>query len=309
MPTPLFSVIVPTFRRPSFLEGCLGALASQRYSPERFEVIVVDDGGGSVPERAVMAWTGAMQVKLITQRHAGPATARNRGAAEARGGILAFTDDDCRPAPDWLRRLDALFAAEPGCAVAGKTMNVLGENAFSSASQLLTDYLCLHYNRHPRSAAFFTSNNLAMPADKFRELGGFDATWSLAAAEDRDLCDRCLGRGMTLVYAPEIVVYHQHPLGPVSFIRQHFNYGRGAYYFRRGLARRRGQTLKLEPLAFYSRLLSYPFVALQGRRAMAAAALLAASQIATIFGFACEALAGAEVPQTRGAGRSNEPAI
>src|ERR1051326_5741880 len=99
MPPPLFSVIVPTFRRPSFLEGCLGAVAIQRSSLERFEVIVVDDGGGSVPERAVMAWTGAMQVKLITQRHAGPATARNRGAAEARGGIPAFTADDRRPAP------------------------------------------------------------------------------------------------------------------------------------------------------------------------------------------------------------------
>ena len=154
MPTPLFSIIVPTFQRPSQLEGCLTALARQRCSPERFEVIVVDDGSDTLPARAVTAWNGSIPVKLIRQRHAGPATARNRGALEASGTVLAFTDDDCRPAPDWLRRLDDRFAAAPDCAVAGRTMNRLAGNAYSTASQTLTDYLYAHYNGTLRPPCF-----------------------------------------------------------------------------------------------------------------------------------------------------------
>jgi len=309
MPTPLFSIIVPTFQRPSQLEGCLTALARQRYSPERFEVIVVDDGSDTLPDRAVTAWNGSIPVKLIRQRHAGPATARNRGASEASGIVLAFTDDDCRPAPDWLRRLDDRFAAAPDCAVAGRTMNRLAGNAYSTASQTLMDYLYAHYNGNPETAMFLTSNNFAMPAERFRAIGGFDNTWSRAAGEDRELCDRWLSHGLRLVYAPEIVVYHEHLLGPISFWRQHFNYGRGAYYFRRARARRAQQELRLEPLMFYRRLLEYPFLTLRGRHALATAGLLALAQIAMGFGFTCEAVAQAAIRSTDTAGRTNERAV
>jgi hypothetical protein len=138
---------------------------------------------------------------------------------------------------------------------------------------------------------------------------GFEANCRRAAAADRDLCDRWVYRGMTLVYAPDIVEYRQHLLGPLSFFRRHFNYGRGAYHVRRALAPRRGQALKQEPLGFYSRLLAYPFVALRGRRrALTPAGLLPAAQTATGFGFVCDALVGTAIPQPNTAGRTNEPA-
>ena len=112
---------------------------------------------------------------------------------------------------------------------------------------------------------------------------------------------------MRLAYAPDIVVYHQHALQPMSFCRQHFNHGRGAHYFRRARAQNAG--LRLEPLMFYRRLLGYPFLALQGPRALTTAALLAMAQIATGFGFICEAITGTSIRSTEAAGRTGERAV
>ena len=68
---PFFSVIVPTYRRPERLAACLRALAGLDYPRERFEVIVVDDGGGATLDGA----PATIDLTLVTQAHAGPAAA------------------------------------------------------------------------------------------------------------------------------------------------------------------------------------------------------------------------------------------
>src|SRR3990172_7747823 len=88
----------------------------------------------------------------VRQRNAGPASARNTGAAQARGEFLAFTDDDCRPAPDWLRGLALRLTQSPDCVIGGRTTNALPDNPYSSASQLLIDYLYSYYNADPDRA-------------------------------------------------------------------------------------------------------------------------------------------------------------
>ena len=110
---PFCSVIVPTHRRPAQLAECLAALARLDYPPDRYEVIVVDDGGGMPLDDVLEPFRDRMAVSCLTGRRAGPAAARNAGAARARGDLLAFTDDDCRPRPDWLRRLAGRGAPGP----------------------------------------------------------------------------------------------------------------------------------------------------------------------------------------------------
>src|SRR3712207_1403127 len=94
---PFFSVIVPTYERPAQLAACLGALARLDCPAASFEVIVVDDGSAAAPGRRLDEFRDLLDVRLLTQANAGPAAARNRGASEARGSFLAFTDDDCAP--------------------------------------------------------------------------------------------------------------------------------------------------------------------------------------------------------------------
>ena len=282
---PNFSIVIPTYNRPAQLAVCLQACARLEYPRDRFEVIAVDDGGTTQLEAVVAPFQGVFTLKLLRQENAGPAAARNRGASEARGEFLAFTDDDCSPAPKWLQALAAQFVASPDCAVGGQTLNALTHNPYSTASQLLISYLFSYYNAVPHAARFFPSNNLAFSTKQFRAIGGFDVTYPRAAAEDRELCDRWLHHGYRMIYDTEAVVYHAHDLMFRTFLRQHFHYGRGAFCFHEVRARRGQHRVKVEPPAFYFNMLCYPIVSAPGVKAPLLTLLFVVTQIANALGF------------------------
>src|ERR1035441_39433 len=158
-----FSIGVPAHNRPLRLGQCLQALAAVAYPVTRYEVIVVDDGSEESLEPVVAPFLGCLNIALLRQPNSGPAGARNAGAAAARGRYVVFTDDDCRPAQGWLDALARRLAANPQSAAGGKTENGLAGNLFSSASQILVDYLYRHWNRDADDAVFIPSNNLAFP--------------------------------------------------------------------------------------------------------------------------------------------------
>lgn len=282
--TPYCSIIIPTRRRPAQLERCLEALCGLEYP--RFEVIVVDDGGGIDLRSALERFRSRLALTLHVQARTGPAGARNAGAERARGEVLAFTDDDCVPAHDWLRRLVEELVARPNRGVGGHTVNALPENLFSSTSQMVIDVGYEQNNRDPGEARFFTSNNLAVPSRTFQSLGGFDETFM--TSEDRDFCDRWVARGYPLEYVPKAVVYHAHELTVNGFVRQHFAYGRGAFRFHKAHARRWRRRVTIEP-SFYMRLFVYPFRNEPRRRAWQIAALLQLWNLANTAGFFWEA--------------------
>jgi glycosyltransferase involved in cell wall biosynthesis len=136
---PFVSVIVPTYDRAQQLSRCLSALSRQDYPIDCFEVIVVNDGGTTSLKGEVDGFLNRLNVTLVVQRHSGPAAARNTGAKRARGMLLAFTDDDCIPKPDWIRKLAARFAETQNCIIGGRTRNGLHGNAYATASQVIID--------------------------------------------------------------------------------------------------------------------------------------------------------------------------
>lgn len=231
---PSASVIVPTRDRPEALRRCLAALAEQRH-PE-FEVLVVDDGGSVDLEPIARELAGRLDLTVLRQDRTGPAGARNRAAARARGAVLAFTDDDCRPDPDWLPSITARCAG--GAGAGGRTVNELG-SAWSEVAQMVVDLGYATLNRDPADARFFAANNLALPAAGFHAVGGFDT--SFTTAEDRELCERWRDSGRCLSSAPDAVVRHAHHLDMRQFFSVHAAYGRGAYRFHRKRAWRAGE--------------------------------------------------------------------
>ena len=286
--TPQFSVIVPTFDRLEALDRCLGALAAQDIARERFEVVVVNDGGAVSPRTVVDRHRHALDVHLFEQVNAGPAAARNAGAAAARGEYLVFTDDDCLPEQGWLSALARSAARDPGLAIGGRVVSLPDHGIYSHASQSLIDFLYSYYNAPGEHGRFFITSNLAFPAARFREVGGFDVTFPLAAAEDRDLCDRWREQGGVIVYDDQAIVRHSHALDLRSFCRQHLNYGRGAYYLHRARERRGVAPIRLETDRFYSRLVAHPLDQGTGARAAALSALLFTSQVAYLAGYVLE---------------------
>ena len=286
---PFFSIVIPTYHRPQQLAACLQALTRLDYPRDRFEVIVVDDGGGTSLDDIVVQFRESFYVTLLLHPHAGPASARNVGAATAKGDFLAFTADDCTPAAEWLNTLAARFATRPDCAIGGNIINALLGHSCSTASHLLMMYLYTFYNVLPDAARFFTPNNLAVPTDRFRAIGGFDVSFVTATGEDREFCDRWTHTGHHMVYAPEVVVAHTHPLTFHGFCRQHFNYGRGTYRYRMMQAQRANRRMSLEPVLFYFNLLRYPLSMCQEKKNRLVM-LLGISQVANALGFSWESV-------------------
>ena len=287
MPNPTFTVIVPTFERREPLRRCLLSLNAQTLPRAALEVVVVfDDDTGEVDEQAIAATCPGLEIHVVRQPHRGPAAARNRGAEIAGGRYLAFTDDDCRPAPDWLMVLQRhLSRAEDTVAVGGRVVNVLESNIFASASQTLVDFLYAYYNEPPTQARLLTSNNLCIPAAAFRDMGGFDETFDGAGGEDRELCLRWCHEGRRLIYAPDAVVEHLHDMTLKQFLRQHLTYGKGGWRLRERAAAHGFGPIRLEPIDFYKRLLTYPLRSHRTAHPWRIAGLFAVSQIATGAGY------------------------
>lgn len=284
-PSPLFSVIIPTYNRPQALAACLGAIARSTLAPTDYEVIVVDDGSAVSLAPVVARFVSLLPVALLSQPHRGPGAARNAGAALARGRFLAFTDDDCLPAAAWLARLAKRFDGCANAAVGGRTLNALESNPYAAASQLLNHYLYDYYLVESRDGGFFATNNLALPRARFLALGGFDTGFPVPAAEDREFCNRWRCHGFDFLYAPEAVVCHAHDLTFPAFMRQHFIYGRGAHHYHHTRKVQQQTPVQLEPLAFYRNLFRYPFRQGGGRKAVGLSALLALAQTVYAIGY------------------------
>lgn len=289
--TPFISIIIPTFNRPEPLHQCLLALMQLEYPGGCFEVIVVDDGGD--PDARMPFEASHRNIRFLHQQNAGPGAARNLGASHAQGELLAFTDDDCRPRPGWLRALARTYLQTPGTGVGGRTINAVIHNPFSSASQAVLDVMHRYFNEESGRCVFFPSNNALFPRKEFLDIGGFDERFR--TAEDRNLCDRWIASGKVLKYAPDAVVEHLHPLSLSGLFTQHFQYGKGASRFYRTRKQAHGGGLSVD-LHFYGRLLAQPFVCGGGLRFRLFSSIVV-TQVANAAGFAWQSLS--DVPGKR----------
>ncbi|MDX6583412.1 MAG: hypothetical protein QOI10_2596 [Solirubrobacterales bacterium] len=205
MNVPDVSVVVPSHGRALRLWWLLNALEEQTLEPKRFEVVVVhdyDDAGflGRLGEHP-LAVAGLLRELRIEPGTGSPSRQRNIGWREARAPLIAFTDDDCRPEPGWLRALLDAAAASPGAIVQGATRADPLEKALFAAPH----YRSLHVD--PPNL-YAQTCNIAYPRTLLDLVGGFDEAMPAPAGEDTDLALRAKEAGGEQVGAPEAVVFH-----------------------------------------------------------------------------------------------------
>ncbi len=239
----MISVVVPAYNAEQTLGECLDALAAQTVACEQYEVIVVDDGSTDrtaeiarsprerprdAPLRGPSrAWrnrrSGSPAVRLVQQANAGPAAARNRGAVEARGDLLLFTDADCAPAPDWIAHLSQPFSDR----------DVVGAKGVYRTRQrsLVSRFVQLEYERkyermeREEQIDFVDTYSAAYRREVFLANGGFETLFPTSSVEDQELSFRLARKGYRLVFVPTAVVYHVHDVTPLDYLRRKLNIG------------------------------------------------------------------------------------
>lgn len=197
---PAISVIVPVYRDWDRLPALIAALAAQ--DRRDFELVLVDNEPGagnpvpSLPDPGV-------PVRRVPCARPGAYAARNAGAARARGALLVFTDADCLPAADWLRRMARAAAEHPGRILAGPVDMLArpdpGAWEIFDTVRGIPQHVFL---RHGYAA----TANLALAAALFARLGGFDP--ARLSGGDAEFCRRARGRGVTLHLVPGARIAH-----------------------------------------------------------------------------------------------------
>jgi glycosyltransferase involved in cell wall biosynthesis len=199
------SVIVPVRDRRDLLRGLLAALDAQTYTD--FELIVVDDGStdGSDDE-AEQATVAGRPVVVLHQRSQGAVAARKRGVEGARGEILAFTDSDCLPQPEWLSK--GVAGIDSGADVVdGRTVPTRHVRPLERSIWQENDGLYATCNVFYRRTAFMAVGGF--DEDAARRLGFRFTPWArgLGFGEDTVLGWR-VARAGSAQYAEEAVVLH-----------------------------------------------------------------------------------------------------
>jgi GT2 family glycosyltransferase len=118
MTTPLYSIVIPTFRRGETLVECLESVCALEYPIDRLEVIVIDNGGAEHTRAFAEPFTTRLHIRyLVNSVNRGYGFSVNRGIVESTGDRILLLNDDARPQPDMLTECDRLLAADPaiGC--------------------------------------------------------------------------------------------------------------------------------------------------------------------------------------------------
>jgi glycosyltransferase involved in cell wall biosynthesis len=207
------SVVVPTCRRLELLARCLAALVRQDLAPGAYEIIVADDGASEATRAHVARVRDrghrVRYLPVVGSRH-GPAAARNVGWRAAEGWLIAFTDDDTVPDPDWLRTALARFSRARHAdeaqvdAAFGRMVVPLPERP--------SDY---ERDAAALEQAGFVTANCFVRRDVLQSLHGFDEAFTSAWREDSDLYFRLLAARHHVVPLDDAVVLH--PVRPAPW--------------------------------------------------------------------------------------------
>ncbi len=208
------SVVIPSYHRPEALRCCLDALARQERAPEECVVVIRDDDHASAALLAETPWA-----TMVTVDQPGAVHAMTAGALASTGAVIAFTDDDARPHPDWVARLVAAYEKDPSIAAVGGR-DIIYDGDHQRAVTLTTDVGRLTWfgrligNHHrgeggPRDVVVLKGVNSSYRRESLALPDGLRGTGTQIHFEVA-MGLRIVTAGGRLVYDPTIQVDH-HP--------------------------------------------------------------------------------------------------
>lgn len=191
------SVVIPTYNRRAILEKALLALGKQDMSPDRYEVILIDDGSTDDTEDMVKSRTWPYRLHYEKTRRNGPAAARNLGIKRARGDLIVFIDSDIVVNEVFLSAHLKAHTA-PNLIGHGPVIHTDNLDDPTAAEMKITDI----------SRAFFATGNASIRREHLIAAGLFDEEFVEYGWEDLELGLRLRERGLKAVKVPEAKGYH-----------------------------------------------------------------------------------------------------
>ncbi len=214
------TVIVPVYNGADTIGECLESLLRQSEQEPACEILVVDDASRDSTLAVVARYPG---VRAIRQEvNAGPAAARNRGAREAAGDIILFTDADCVPGEGWLGEMLCSFADPRVMGVKG-VYRTKQRDMTARVIQLEFEYKYRKLASQP-AIDFIDTYSAGYRRAVFLQFGGFDTAFPVPSTEDIDLSFRIAAKGHLLVFNPAAYVFHRHPASLADYLKRKYRY-------------------------------------------------------------------------------------
>ncbi|HEV7615859.1 MAG TPA: glycosyltransferase family 2 protein [Solirubrobacterales bacterium] len=212
------SILIPTWRRPQSLARGLAALGQQQRQPDELVLVVREDDAET---RALLAeLTLPFPLEVVAPGASGVVAALNSGFDRAAGDVVAITDDDTEPRPDWLARIEAHFAADPELGALGGRDLIVGSDSAGPGDPGLVVGKVLRFgrvtgNHHlaagpPRRVDIVKGANMAVRRAALGEKR-LDTALRGSGAEHHweiDLSLAIEAKGWTLLYDPALEVLH-----------------------------------------------------------------------------------------------------
>jgi GT2 family glycosyltransferase len=236
------SIIVITRDKLSYLRSVLHVLGLQEFPRSDFEVLVVDDGSRDGTAEFLAGFSPPYRFQALVQANAGRSAARNACVRMATGELLMILDDDCLAEPRCLEQLWRAHLAQPDRLLLSTVNHVAVPHVprvmaaaehpepalFSGLDGLAPvdeEYALAGLTRDMVSSGIdrfavpwlaAQGNSLAISADAFARLAGFDEDFVGYGMEDFDLAYRFADQGGRFTWVESAVIYHLdhgHPRG------------------------------------------------------------------------------------------------
>lgn len=227
------SLVITTRDRATQLKKCLDHLTMVAAS-HSWELIVVDNGStdGTRDVLDNFSQSTTVPVTVLTEPVAGQGRARNTGLAAVRGEIVAFTDDDCYVASDYVDQAIAVFQ-DPRIGYCGGRVNLYDPSDYPITIKE-SEVPALFAPRTALEAGTIHGANMIFRTRALKEIGGFDDAFGAGtrfSCDDIDACARASFAGFWGAYAPGPLVFHHHgrKAAAVPKLERSYAIGRGAY--------------------------------------------------------------------------------
>jgi cellulose synthase/poly-beta-1,6-N-acetylglucosamine synthase-like glycosyltransferase len=209
--------VIPARNAADTIAECIDSVLALDYPKDDFEVLVVDNA--STDRTPAILERYADRVRVLYEPSRGPSHARNAGVRCARGGVIAFTDADCRVDPNWLTEIVPAVRDEDVGVAGGRILAARPCNYVERFGEAVHDH---ERALTARPSSVITANCAARKAT-LDAIGGFDPAFP--RSQDADLAFRLWGAGYRQVFVAGAVVYHRNERTLHGLMREGFQHG------------------------------------------------------------------------------------